>query len=509
VLVWVGSGLFYRMTGEGRVISLGEEPLFFPHKAVLLAGEPGMPDRFLSFHNGHASLFEYYYGPGRKVYTDPRLEVAGAELFKSYIDLSKRLAKDQSGWEIALAHMGRPVIVVDHEHNWEIGATLLRSDHWRCLWFDAIAAVFVHDSYASVVQAHAVDFAARHFRADPSIESRALAELTAAAKAFRSYAAAVAPPGGELARPLVWLGLDDARRILRQAPDSFDGWKFLGQIELSRDPPVQPSPRIRKSFDPVFDLSLVRATYALRRALDLAPSDFSALLSMQLAYDFRLMHEAALPILQRIAALPTTNLHQSGEQAKAATARAGYLKKLGSPPATSWENLSELDRIVTAQLASGRAASAAELLEKAYPAVQAPWEIIDRVATLRLHLGEPARARELWQTAASVPRPAVREARIGTTYLVEGDFDAARRRYQQAIAAQGDLFEPRYCLAVLEQDAGDALAAYEQARKAIGLAADDTARSAARGVVMGVERFARLAANSRLTDDRQPPQESH
>ena len=48
-----------------------------------------MPKRFLSFHNGHASLFEYYHGPERKVYTDPRLEVAGPELFTRYMELER------------------------------------------------------------------------------------------------------------------------------------------------------------------------------------------------------------------------------------------------------------------------------------------------------------------------------------------------------------------------------------------------------------------------------------
>ena len=167
VLLWVGSGVFYKMTGEGRVIGLGEEPVFFAHAAARFAGEPGMPGRFLSFHNGHASLFEYYHGPERKVYTDPRLEVAGADLFKNYVDLGALIRKDLPGWEVQLNDMGRPVIMVDHEHNWDIGATLFRSAHWRCVWFDPIVAVFVHDSSASVVNAHAVDFAARHFRPDP------------------------------------------------------------------------------------------------------------------------------------------------------------------------------------------------------------------------------------------------------------------------------------------------------------------------------------------------------
>ncbi len=82
VLIWVGSGIFYKMTGEGRVIDLAEDPLFFPHEAARFAGQPGMPERFLSFHFAHAALFEYYHGPEKKVYTDPRLEVAGADLFK-------------------------------------------------------------------------------------------------------------------------------------------------------------------------------------------------------------------------------------------------------------------------------------------------------------------------------------------------------------------------------------------------------------------------------------------
>ena len=84
-------GPFYEMTGERRTIGLGEEPLFFPHEAAQFAGRPEMPERFLSFHNGHASLFEYYHGPERKVYTDPRLEVAGAELFERYSDLEKAI----------------------------------------------------------------------------------------------------------------------------------------------------------------------------------------------------------------------------------------------------------------------------------------------------------------------------------------------------------------------------------------------------------------------------------
>ena len=65
---------------------------------------------------------------------------------------------------------------------------------------------------------------------------------------------------------------------------------------------------------------------------------------------------------------------------------------MGARPTTEWRNLGDLDQIVTALLASGRALSTVAILEKASGAEHAPWDMADRIATLRLHLGEPARA---------------------------------------------------------------------------------------------------------------------
>ena len=161
LVLWVGSGQFFRMTGEGRTIGFGEDAFRFPHQAAKFAGKAGMPSRFLSFHNGHAAVFEYYHGPERKVYTDPRLEVAGPDLFLRYNALEKRIKGNEPGWEAELAEMGRPVILSDHLYNYDIGVTLLQSDHWRCVWFDAIAAVFVHDSFGSEARG------CRRFRRSP------------------------------------------------------------------------------------------------------------------------------------------------------------------------------------------------------------------------------------------------------------------------------------------------------------------------------------------------------
>ncbi len=477
--VWVGSGQFFRATGEGRTISLGEDALWFPHEAAKFAGKEGMPSRFLSFHNAHAALFEYYHGPERKVYIDPRLEVAGPDLFRRYSELQKRIEDDKPGWEAELGEMGRPVILLDHVYNSKIGGTLFRSDHWRCVWFDAIAAVFVHDSSSAEVRADAVDFAARHFERDPSKGTRDRAELMASARAIAKYMILLGPDESEKTRPLAWIGLDDARALLKREPDSFDGWINLGVIELFRELPRKQVARFRAAFDPIYDLSLVRATYALRRAHEIEPGNPLPPNMLKVAYDSRLMHEAALALFDR------TSQFNDG------STRADYERKMGPLPPTQWRNLGDLDQVVTALLASGRASSAVAVLEKATAGEHAAWDMAERIATLRLHLGEPARARASWENAVGVPDPALREARIGTTYLAENNFEQARQHYRLALEAKPDLFEALYCLAVLESDSGDAAAAFAAAKKAVAAAPNEASRAAARLVMTRVARFAR------------------
>jgi tetratricopeptide (TPR) repeat protein len=514
VLFWVASGQFYALAGEGRKIGWGEEPLFYPHDAVKLAGSAGMPERFLCFHNGHASVFIYHNsperenGPGRTVFTDPRLEVAGPELFDRYRKLGERIAADQPGWEAELDQIGRPSILVDHVDNAQIGARLLASRRWKCIWFDPIVAVFVHDVYSAAVKAHAVDLAARHFRPDPATEPHGLPALLAAAKGVRNYMNFSAGQS-DLTRPLAWLGQDYARRLIATDPDSSEGWKTLGQIELLRETPAQPAPRFRMPFDPVFDLALVRATAAFRRASELTPRDFMTLIGMEQVFELRQMDEALLPVLDRLAELQPINAYQRAHQAQVDAARVQLRLKLGSQPATSWKNLGELDQLVSDQLAHGRAATAAAILERAYAAEKAPWEIIDQAATLHLHLGEPERARMLWLRASTSPRPAIRDARIAVADLADGQLDAARGRYEQALAADPAFFEARYGLAILEQDAGRAAAAYEHALAAIDSAPTDAARFAARALASAVARFAHSEASRAVSWSPGPGRAHH
>ncbi len=495
----VGSGQFYSWTGEGRVIGWGEEPLWFPHEAAKFAGADDMPERFLSYHNGHASLFIYYNspekvgGPGRTVFTDPRLEVTGLELYQRYLELKKRIGRDAPGWQGELDAIGRPTILVDHQDNSELGAALLGSRRWRCVWFDAVAAVYVHDSYKSVVAESEVDFAGRHFHPSAADEPHGLPALIAEAKGLRNYASFLSMTHPDLGRPFIWLGLDYARRVVETAPDSLEGWKTIGHIELLRDTSSRPAPRYRMPFDPVFDLSQVRATYALRRASQIAPRDFLTLVGLQQSYENRGMLEPLLPVLDQILAVRSINQHQTSQQARSEMMRAEVLKRLGPPPAARWENLAELDKIVDQQLGVGRVQTVASLLESAYPAGQETWDVVLKLSTLYLHLGDPGRAREVLRKAGDVRQPAVRDARLAVCDLVEGRFDEARKLYQQAVAQDPKLFEARYGLAIVEQDDGRAEAAYEQALAAAECVPnDDVARSTARAVAAAVSRFARV-----------------
>lgn len=491
VFASVATGGYYAAAREGRTIGLGEQPLWFPHDAVKFAGRDGFPPRFLAFHIGHAPLYEYEFGPERKVYADARLEVIGPELYERYLDLQRRIGQNEPGWSRELDAQGRPVVLIDHESSAAVGATLLTSPDWRCVWFDPVAAVFAHVAYGDVVASHAVDFGERHFRPEPSTVPSGTEALLASARGLRNLGGLVTRAGHERAMPLILLGMDHARRAGLAEPDRAEPWRLLGVFETLREPPlVVPAPRFRLPFDPVFDLSAVRATYAFRRALEADPRDFMSSLMLASLYEGRAMTEARVPELERLVSLTPINPIQTVERAKAEAALPAARAALGPAPPATWQNLSQLDRIVSGFLREGRAATAADYLERAAPAASRSWEEADRIAVLRLHLGEPARARAAWENHPSPPRPAVRDARVAVTHMVEGSTEPARRAFLAALAAEPDLFEARYGLAVLEQDLGRAADALAAARRAVAAAPNDVARSAAQAVVAVVTPYA-------------------
>ncbi len=486
----VGSGRFYAWSKEGRVIGLGEEPLWFAHEAVKAAGGPGMPDRLVGFHNGHPSLYEYRYAPARKAYTDARLEVMGPELYTRYIELQSKIRNNSGGWADELDAIDRPAVLLDtvDPSNADLVATLLGSRQWRCVHFDPIAALFVHESYSVAIASRGVDFLARHFRreADTSLDDEAT--LAATAQAYRNVASVIRARGGSEAEaaPLILLGLDYARKLRSVDPAGLDGWKQAGLIENLRYTLVgpRPIPRFRQPFQPTFDLPSVRATHDLARTLEITPDDGYSLIILARLYDARGMDESARATYLRYLDLPTTNPSQRQAASLASDRVTALDRSVGSPPKTTWKNLSELDRVVADLLAEGRAATAADVIEQAHRPDARPWDWADRLAVLRLHLGQPALARAAWLGASGADVPvATRAARVAATYLIESNFDAARKSYREAIALDPNLFEARYGLALLEQDAGRAPEARAEAEPAARVAGNEVDRAAARSIL--------------------------
>ncbi len=484
----VASGRFYAWSGENRTIGLGEEPLWFPHEAVRVAGLPGMPDRLVGYHNGLPALYEHAHAPARKAYTDARLEVMGAPLYARYLDLGRKIRTNSGGWAEELDAMGRPALLIDtvDPGNADLVATLMTARNYRCVYFDPIACVFVHASLRSAVEGYGVDFLARHYGRTLDASTDDQATLAATARAYRNVASMILARGGSDrdAAPFVLLGLDFARK-LRQAADPapFDGWKQAGLIENLRYPLAgdRPIPRFRLPFDPTFDLSAARATHDLGRALAIRPDDGYALTTLARLDDARGMAEAALAAYRAFAALPAVNPSQRQALKLANDRIEGIGRDLATPPKTTWDNLSELDRVVDALLLAGRAETAAAVIEKAHRAEARPWSWADRLAVLRLHLGQPEAARLAWIKAVGPGLPeAVRAARVAATYLVEADFEAARKAYREASALDPKLFEAQYGLALVEQDSGHAAEARDAATEAVRLAPNEPDRSAAR-----------------------------
>ncbi len=483
ILVTVGflvvSGGFYRWLGEGRKFGLGEQPLWFPHEAVIAAGSAEMPDRFVCFHNGHAALWDYHNGPQKQTYTDARLEVVGPELYREYLDLQGRLAMNKD-WNSWFQRNGRPGLLIDlvQESSPPMVANALAHPDWRCVWFDPMAAVFVPQSSSAAAQA--INFSDRHFQSNSETGKGSAATLLAESKATQDVAmnllgpvvdserTITRAPRRDLAALLLMNAHGLAHRALKIDGGSANSWKALGVIASLRNgsSASEGVARFRKPYDPLLDLERMRAIAALRKSLNKNPDGFSVLFTLATVFQDGKMIEAAIPVLEQLSKLWAINSTQRDVQARLPQLVTGLKSQLGPPAASSWKNLSELDQQVNGLLEHGRVESAANLLESAYPLAGRPWEVSNRIGTLRLHLGDTEGARRVWAEAPDAPRQALKNARIALTYLLDENEVEARALFQQALESEPAFFEALYSLAVLETDASNRAAAHEAAQKA-------------------------------------------
>ena len=160
------SGRTFGGAGEPQRLGLRERPLLYAHDAARFAAAPGLPDRALAFDLTQASVYVFHNGPERKIFMDGRLEIPTRETFQTYVRLENMLNEGRQSWAERIHRMGDPLIVLDHKKEFGAEATLLRDPEWRCVYYDAVASVFLSRRRGLETSFPSVDFLNRHFH-DP------------------------------------------------------------------------------------------------------------------------------------------------------------------------------------------------------------------------------------------------------------------------------------------------------------------------------------------------------
>lgn len=435
---------YYAIIGDSIHFGLRERPGTFAHEAARFAGQPGMPDRALAFHLGQAGVYVYHNGPGRRVYMDGRLEVPSVSTFRDYLRIEDWLNRADDRWDAALIRLGDPAILIGHQGWFEAEAALLAHPRWRCVYFDAVAAVFLpRGGPSSSPEVPEFDFAASRPDGAPAVASvqsdRRATEVEVLLRLASLLRRRDADPWrlripmliGAWVRAREWLAVD------RGSPGP---WRTLGLIAWEMVPDLKsPPPGPSDGWDPASGLCWSRATAGFRHALEAKPGDIPTLKALAACFGVRRM----------------------------GTAR------------------SEVDAILSRR---GRDPGLFQRLEAglAQPAGSS-WEESQRTAITYMHLGNPVAARAAWAGATDAPSRAVRWARMAAAELAAGNLASAETLGRHAVDDDRELGEAWYLLTITALEAGrasDALSACQNGLRRV-------LTSAQRANLEGIERLLR------------------
>lgn len=260
-----------------------------------------MPVRGLAFDLTQSAVYLYHNSPQRKPFMDPRLEVATKATFETYFWLHKAMNEGRSGWSEVVERMGDPLILLDHTKEFGAEATLLADLRWRCVYFDAVASVFLASRREDLEAPYpTIDFAARHFlarRRDHATRGWDQAFGESRGLVLMGYTLQTKGAMTCMQRlPIFLLAGARAREALAISSGEARGWLALGSAlwYLSEDLTSQPAGPA-EAWDPAWGLARVQAIYAFRRTIALEPvagEVMAALLKMKSGYHSRGMIDA-------------------------------------------------------------------------------------------------------------------------------------------------------------------------------------------------------------------------
>jgi hypothetical protein len=455
-IITIVTDRYHGWTGERRHFSLREQPFEFAHDAIRFAGRPGQAERSLVYDLGQTGLYDFYNAPMHKTYMDGRLEMPALETFETYVAIEDWLDRHDSRWREAVHRLGDPLLLLTHWQSFNGEAALLADPDWRCIYYDALASVFVPCARTDLLKPFpSIDFAERHFgnAAAPSIPDQpgaAFREMRGLCNLAASLRRSKASPWNSRI-PILLHSLDRGSIALAQEPARHAVWTLLGNTywnlvpNLSK-PPSGPS----DEWDPTSGLLWAQSTYCFRRALELAPQDSTTRRYLIDSFGVRKMADSQIAAGERLSQSGSTigRFHNATQPTSGQTAATQ-----SSPlPAINFF-LSQL-----------RPEAAVQTWEQA--GARPTWQIAERIGGAYMHLGRPAAARELWRQALDPPSEALRQCRIADTYWIEGDIVTASKLYKEALAADPHQGDGLWALAMLYTQLGQAQPALEACRRA-------------------------------------------
>ncbi len=474
--VWIvalATDRFYPWVGEARHFGLGQRPFRFAHEAAEFAGRPGMPEHSLAYDIIQASVYVFHNGPRRKTFLDPRLEVPTQATFTRYVETEHHLQQQDSHWPADLHKLGDPLVLLSHVFTRNIGAeaALLADPGWRCVYYDAMASVFIPEKAASAAGATEVDFAGRLLQASayPVIPDYPEA---ASREAVALYQLAVALPSetAQSRRTAILLAaLGRVGLALHNEPKSATPWAVLGdchQMVLTASTP----PSLTDPWDPSLIVPWAEATWCYEKARQRAPDDASVLVRLYHAFRERRMLDAELAVGERLRQVGGTSREQEAQIAEVSRLLAEVKRQSGAPEETPAAVLSLIRSYQP--LAGVRLAQRMERRQ----AVTWSWPDADTLAMTYLQLGQPEKARHVWEHASATSE-ADRLCRLASTFWVERDFDAAIQRYTRALAMDPKRAEAWWALAMIHTQRGQADAALQACHKGLALQPSEQQRT--------------------------------
>jgi tetratricopeptide (TPR) repeat protein len=488
----VVSDRFYALAGEGRLFGLGEHPLWHAHDAARFAAQPGMPDRMLAFHLGQAAVFEFHKRDDQRTFCDPRLEVVSRELLEEYHAIEAAIERDQLGWEEWLSRHELLMILVDlsESNHHAMSATLLSSNHWRCVYSDPIAAIFLHVDALSAADVSPVNFARRLFVSEdllsPAAAQDRASNSTADEPDPRLYEARALYGLGvnlvnrrafdlQLARSILSLAAKraSAARCPSQRPHECD--RLRGQIYRTLSPLTGSTPHADDMANFSWDISsmldLARSRYFLERARKQRPDDLITLFQLfevaELQMDHRTRSELKQNLLQYRPRTPVQRkwLDALGKKLSSEKAVTDHDR---SPDQVNLLDLDDVRRAMFQHLANGRPDLALALLQ-ACGSVKGPlpWDLAEKFASLSMFLGSPGTGLEPDQIEGEVDTLTLKSRR-GTVQLIMGRPDLCIEAYQAALRLDPSNIEANLGLARAYLELGDAMKTIEFCENALG-----------------------------------------